>query len=63
MRGEKKKRKKKGPTFSLVAVLGSITLRTSRVSWVREGPTWPCFMTKDLGRLSEEVAEDCTPFK
>jgi hypothetical protein len=36
-------------TLSLVAVLGSMTLRMSRVSWVREVPTWPCFMTKDLG--------------
>jgi hypothetical protein len=50
-------------TFSLVAVLGSITLRTSRVSWVREGPIWPCFMTKDLGESSEEDAADCTPFR
>jgi len=56
-----KEGKKRGSTFSLVAVFGSITLRTSRVSWVREGPIWPCFITKDLGESSEEEAEDCTP--
>jgi len=53
----------KRQTFSRVAVLGSMTLRMSRVSWVREVPTWPCFMTKDLGTLSRDDVEDCGPFK
>ena len=59
----KKGREEKRQTLSLVAVLGSMTLRMSRVSWVREVPTWPCFMTKDLGTLSREDVEDCGPFK
>jgi hypothetical protein len=55
--------KREMSTLSLVAVLGSITLRTSRVNWVREVPIWPCLITKDLGTLSEEDAEGCVPFK
>jgi hypothetical protein len=40
-----------------------MTLRMSRVSCVREVPTWPCFITKDLGTLSRDDVEDCVPFK
>jgi len=39
-------------TLSLIAVLGSMTLRLSRVSCVREVPICPCFMTKCLGMSS-----------
>jgi len=53
----------RGQTLSLVAVFGSITLRMSRVSWVREVPTWPCLITKDFGVLSEDDAEGCVPFR
>ena len=63
MEETKKGREEKRQTLSLVAVLGSMTLRMSRVSWVREVPTWPCFMTKDLGTLSRDDVEDLGPFK
>ena len=55
--------KQQGQTLSLVAVLGSMTLRMSRVSWVREVPMWPCFMTKDLGTLAVDDSWDRFPFK
>jgi len=58
-----KKQIGRGQTLSLVAVFGSITLRMSRVSWVREVPTWPCLITKDFGVLSEDDAEGCVPFR
>lgn len=44
-----------GLTFNRLAVLGSITFRTSRTSWVRDEPTWPCLMMKDLGEPSPGV--------
>jgi hypothetical protein len=45
---QRKKRDSYG-TFKRLAVLGSMSLRTSRTSCTMEDPTWPCFMTKDFG--------------
>jgi hypothetical protein len=53
-----------GLTFNRLAVLGSITFRTSRTSCVSDEPTWPCLMMKDFGTPStvvDDVAE--LPFK
>ena len=63
LQGQEKGAEEERRTFSLVAVLGSMTLRMSRVSCDREEPTGPCFMTKDLGMSSWVDVEDCIPFK
>lgn len=51
-----------GLTFNRLAVLGSITLRISRTSCVRDEPTWPCFIMKDLGTPSFAAAAAAGPW-
>lgn len=48
-------------TFSRLAVLGSITLRTSRTSCVRECPTCPCLITNDFGTPSAVPGLEAAP--
>lgn len=43
-------------TFNRLAVLGSMTLRKSRTSCVREEPTWPCLIMNDFGVPATGVA-------
>ena len=48
-------------TLSRLAVLGSITLRTSRTSCVSDVPTLPCLITNDFGTPSAVPGAEATP--